>query len=93
MADVGRLNQSIHTLLIPTRPRLSGDEGGDGLDPRSVTEDDFGEVALYWDGLTLREVSPKETRRCLWDLIDLVGVPRESAGEASCSAASRRPRT
>ena len=85
MPEVEGPREGVHTLLIPRRPRLSVDEESDGIDPRGVTTKDLRDASprplLFWDSLIHREVTPNESRRCLWDLIDLVAIPSESFPE------------
>ena len=85
MTEAEPLSGAVHILLIPRQLRLASDEKSDGIDPRNVTTEDLMDaghgLVFFWDSLTLHEVTPDSTRRCLWDLIDLVSVPEESLAE------------
>jgi len=54
-----------HVLLVPVGPQLFGGYDVDWL--TRVQGDDF----IGWERIELSHHSPAETRRCLWDLIDL----------------------
>lgn len=69
--DSGRANDEeldqTHVLLLPVRPQLFG--GYDDDWETRVPGDDL----IGWERIERCHLSPAETRRCLWDLIDLGG--------------------